>query len=74
MEGRPFLRRKDREALRERWLRADSAFERMFAEATSSSPLHNARIGQLKFGEAMEGERRESNPQPPDPQSGALTD
>ena len=34
MEGRPFLRRKDREALRERWLlRAGSAFERMFAEA-----------------------------------------
>src|SRR5438132_12051564 len=34
MEGRPFLRRKDREALRERWLlRAEKAFERMFAEA-----------------------------------------
>ena len=34
MEGRPFLRRKDREALRERWLlRAGQAFERMFAEA-----------------------------------------
>lgn len=34
MEGRPFLRRKDREALRERWLlRAGKAFERMFAEA-----------------------------------------
>jgi hypothetical protein len=34
MEGRAFLRRKDREALRERWLqRAGQAFERMFAEA-----------------------------------------
>jgi len=34
MEGRPFFRRKDREALRERWLlRAGQAFERMFAEA-----------------------------------------
>ena len=34
MEGRSFLRRKDREALRERWiLRAGKAFERMFAEA-----------------------------------------
>src|SRR5262249_46903360 len=34
MEGQPFLRRKDREALRERWLlRAGQAFERMFAEA-----------------------------------------
>src|SRR5262249_49569718 len=34
MEGRSFLRRKDREALRERWLlRAGQAFERMFAEA-----------------------------------------
>ena len=34
MEGRPFLRRKDREALRERWLlRAGQALERMFAEA-----------------------------------------
>ena len=34
MEGGPFLRRKDREALRERWLlRAGQAFERMFAEA-----------------------------------------
>jgi hypothetical protein len=34
MEGRPFLRRKDREALRERWLlRAGQAFERMFGEA-----------------------------------------
>jgi hypothetical protein len=34
MEGRAFLRRKDREALRERWLlRAGKAFERMFAEA-----------------------------------------
>ena len=34
MEGRPFLHRKDREALRERWLlRAGRAFERMFAEA-----------------------------------------
>src|SRR5262245_39229566 len=34
MEGRSFLRRKDREALRERWLlRASKAFERMFAEA-----------------------------------------
>src|ERR1700747_1185057 len=34
MEGRSFLRRKDREALRERWLlRAGTAFERMFAEA-----------------------------------------
>jgi hypothetical protein len=34
MEGRSFLRRKDREALRERWLlRAAKAFERMFAEA-----------------------------------------
>jgi hypothetical protein len=34
MEGRPFLRRKDREALRERWLlRAGRAFERMFGEA-----------------------------------------
>ena len=34
MEGRSFLRRKDREALRERWLlRAGRAFERMFAEA-----------------------------------------
>jgi hypothetical protein len=34
MEGRPFLRRKDREALREQWLlRAGQAFERMFAEA-----------------------------------------
>jgi hypothetical protein len=33
MEGRPFLRRKDREALRERWLlRAGRAFERIFAE------------------------------------------
>lgn len=33
MEGRSFLRRKDREALRERWLlRAGKAFERMFAE------------------------------------------
>jgi len=35
MEGRPFFRRKDREALRERWLlRAGQAFERMFAEAS----------------------------------------
>ena len=34
MEGRPFLNRKQREALRERWiLRAGQAFERMFAEA-----------------------------------------
>src|SRR5207249_274774 len=34
MEGRPFLRRKDREALREKWLlRAGQAFERMFGEA-----------------------------------------
>lgn len=34
MAGRPFFRRKDREALRERWLlRAGQAFERMFAEA-----------------------------------------
>jgi hypothetical protein len=34
MEGRLFLRRKDREALRERWLlRAGKAFERMFGEA-----------------------------------------
>src|SRR4029077_7468389 len=34
MEGRSFLRRKDREALREKWLlRAGKAFERMFAEA-----------------------------------------
>ena len=34
MEGRSFLHRKDREALRERWLlRAGQAFERMFAEA-----------------------------------------
>jgi hypothetical protein len=34
MEGRPFLHRKDREALRERWLlHAGRAFERMFAEA-----------------------------------------
>lgn len=34
MEGRLILRRKDREALRERWLlRAGKAFERMFAEA-----------------------------------------
>src|SRR5690348_12862703 len=34
MEGRSFLGRKDREALRERWLlRAGKAFERMFAEA-----------------------------------------
>jgi len=34
MEGRRFLRVKDREALRERWLlRAGKAFERMFAEA-----------------------------------------
>ena len=33
MEGRPFLHRKEREALRERWLlRAGQAFERMFAE------------------------------------------
>lgn len=33
MEGRSFLSRKDREALRERWLlRAGKAFERMFAE------------------------------------------
>jgi hypothetical protein len=35
MEGRSFLRRKDREALRERWLsRAGTAFERMFGEAS----------------------------------------
>ena len=35
MEGRSFLRRKDREALRERWLlRAGKAFERMFAESS----------------------------------------
>jgi hypothetical protein len=35
MEGRRFLHRKDREALRERWLlRAGQAFERMFAEAS----------------------------------------
>ena len=34
MEGRLNLRRKDREALRERWLqRAGTVFERMFAEA-----------------------------------------
>jgi hypothetical protein len=34
MDGRSILRRKDREALRERWLlRAGQAFERMFAEA-----------------------------------------
>jgi hypothetical protein len=34
MEGRRFLRGRDREALRERWLlRAGRAFERMFAEA-----------------------------------------
>jgi hypothetical protein len=34
MEGQQFLHRKDREALRERWLlRAGRAFERMFAEA-----------------------------------------
>src|SRR6516225_11370109 len=34
MEGGRFLRRKDLEALRERWLqRAGQAFERMFAEA-----------------------------------------
>jgi hypothetical protein len=34
MEGRSFLPRKDREALRERWLlRAGKAFERMFGEA-----------------------------------------
>ncbi|SRR5579871_637447 len=35
MEGRPFLRCKDREALRERWLlRAGQAFERMFGEGS----------------------------------------
>ena len=35
MEGRRFLHRKDREALRERWLlRAGRAFEQMFAEAS----------------------------------------
>jgi hypothetical protein len=35
MEGGIFMRRKDREALRERWLlRAGKAFERMFAEAS----------------------------------------
>jgi ribosomal protein L37AE/L43A len=34
MEGRSILRRKDREALRERWLlRAGQAFERMFGKA-----------------------------------------
>lgn len=34
MEGRSFLRRQDREGLRERWLlRAGKAFERMYAEA-----------------------------------------
>ena len=34
MEGRSFLRRKDREGLRERWLqRAGATFERMFGEA-----------------------------------------
>jgi hypothetical protein len=34
MEGHPFLHRKNREALRERWLqRAGQAFEQMFAEA-----------------------------------------
>jgi hypothetical protein len=34
MEGRRFLHRKDREALREQWLcRAGQAFERMFGEA-----------------------------------------
>ena len=34
MEGRSFLRRQEREGLRERWLlRAGKAFERMFAEA-----------------------------------------
>lgn len=34
MEGRPFLRRKDREELRNRWLLcAGQAFERMFGEA-----------------------------------------
>jgi len=34
MEGRPFLHRKEREALRERWLlHAGKAFEQMFAEA-----------------------------------------
>ena len=34
MEGRPFLHRKEKEALRERWLqRAGRAFERMFGEA-----------------------------------------
>ena len=37
MEGRSFLRRKDREALRERWLqRAGAAFERLFAEANQA--------------------------------------
>jgi hypothetical protein len=34
MEGRSFLRRKDREALRERWLKhCGAAFEEMFGEA-----------------------------------------
>ncbi len=32
MEGGSFLRREDREALRERWLVRGKAFERMFAE------------------------------------------
>jgi hypothetical protein len=37
MEGRRFLHRKEREALRERWLlRAGQAFERMFAEANQA--------------------------------------
>ena len=40
MEGRQFLRRKDREVLRERWLlRAGQAFERMFAEVNQDQLL-----------------------------------
>jgi len=63
MEGRPFLRRKDREALRERWsLRAGQAFERIVRRKRNQDQLvtfteregHGLSVGQgvggLPFG------------------------
>jgi hypothetical protein len=79
MEGRSFLRRKDREALRERWLlRAGQAFERMFAEANQDQLVtFTARedmaclLGKelaaflLEEHVTVEGQVRQSEKQPP---------
>lgn len=79
MEGRSFLRRKDREALRERWLvRAGKAFERMFAEANQDQLVTFTEredmaclLGQelaaflLEEHAAADGQVRASEKQPP---------